>query len=351
MIGERLKRARSAASLSMRALAAEVGVSQAAIKKYEHDQIMPSSKVLLSLSKALSVRTEYFFRPSKVTLEGVEFRKRSNTPKGVLSRLTADVLDQSERWIELRNLWPNLPVSEFLEVESIGKIEKLDDVEQAAVEVRREWKLGLDPISDLIGLLESKGILVIITESAHADKFDGLQATVEGIPVVVVSSSWPGCRQRFTLAHELGHMMLHDKLDENVDEEKACNRFAGSFLLPKDSVISQIGESRKKVDWKELYFLKHEYGLSMQAALYRCKDLGIINESQHRSMSIDFSAKGWRSKEPGEPYPTETTQYFEQLVYRGAGEMILSDSKAAELLKMSVVEFRKSRQMQCLDAD
>lgn len=345
MIGERLKRARAASGLSMAHLGEASGVSATMIKKYEHDESMPSSGVLIALSKALGVRTEYFFRPNMIQLGGVEYRKKSSTPQKILNRVSADVLDQAERWFELRNLWPDFPMESFVAPDHMPAIQTIDDIESVALAVRQAWRLGTDAIGDLIGLLESHGILVITTDSEHADKIDGLQASVKGVPVIVVSTNWPGCRQRFTLAHELGHLMLHDRLPQGMDEERACNRFAGAFLFPADSVVSSIGKERHSLNWKELHLLKHEYGLSMQAVMYRCKDLNIVSDGLYKKLSIDFSKQGWRTKEPGEPYPHEHTMLFEQLVYRAAGEGILSDAKAAELLKMPSYEFRKARMM------
>jgi Zn-dependent peptidase ImmA (M78 family) len=82
------------------------------------------------------------------------------------------------------------------------------------------------------------------------------------------------------LAHELGHLVLHGLLDESIDEEMACNRFASAFLLPEVGLFQHLGERRSNVDPKELYFLKHEYGLSMAACLYRSADLGVITEEK-----------------------------------------------------------------------
>lgn len=343
MIGERLKRARAASGLSMANLGQAIGVSANMIKKYEHDESMPSSSVLIRLCDALSVRSEYFFRPNTVSLEGIEYRKKASTPQKVINQLTADVLDQAERWFELRNLWPEFPVDEFVLPAQLPAIESLDDVEKAAQHIRQHWHLGLNPIPELIDLLESQGVLVIQTESEHANQFDGLQATVENVPIIVVSKHWPGDRQRFTLAHELGHLVLHDRLPTDIDEEKACNRFAGAFLIPQEGVWSTLGQQRHNLEWKELDLLKHEYGLSIQALLYRCKDLGVISDEKFAAMCRTVRQKGWHRQEPGRPYPPEHTQHFEQLVYRGAGEGILSDSKAAELLAMPVSTFRKSR--------
>lgn len=346
MIGERLKRARSAAGLSMAKLGKAAGVSANMIKKYEHDDSMPSSSVLIKMAEALDVRTEFFFRPVTVKLSGIEYRKKASTPQKVLDKISADVLDQAERWFELRNLWPDFPIPNFEFPGNLPNVSALDDLEPFSVAVRKAWQLGLTPLPDMIDLLESKGILVIVTESDQADQVDGMQASVQNQPVIVISSQWPGCRQRFTLAHELGHLLLHGILPSHIDEEQACNRFASAFLLPRNGVVEHLGAKRQKIDWKEMYLLKHEYGLSMASILYRCRDLGILSPQKYKSLFIQFSSNGWRKEEPGQAYPREQTLLFEQLVYRGAGEGLISDSKAAELLKMPVAQFRQDKMME-----
>ncbi|PWQ93027.1 helix-turn-helix domain-containing protein [Leucothrix pacifica] len=339
MIGERLIRARAASGLSMKALGEAAGVSANMIKKYEHDISMPSSGVLIKLSKALQVRSEYFFRPSKVKLSAVEYRKRANTPKGVLKRIEADVLDQAERWEELSNLWPNFPVPDFAAPDSLpAQVNTLEEIDGIADLIRQEWQLGLNPITDLIDTLELNGILVIVTAVDEDAKFDGLQTSISGKPVIVVSANWPGDRQRFTLAHELGHLLLHDRLSDSLEEESACNRFASAFLLPASSMFKQLGTKRHKLEPQELYLLKHEYGLSMQGCFHHAANLNIINATVRKSLIINFSKKGWRKQEPGTAYPKETTLLFKQLVYRALGEGIIGESKAAELLVMPIVK-------------
>ncbi|MCS2611017.1 helix-turn-helix domain-containing protein [Halomonas dongshanensis] len=351
MIGERLKRARAAAGFSMLSLGQHVGVSANMIKKYEHDENMPSSGVLVRLSKALNVRTEYFFRPMQVELGQVEYRKRSSTPAAILKRIHADVLDQAERWHELANLWPNFPVADFVLPDGLpDRIETLDEVDTVADGVRSSWQLGQNPIPDLVDELEARGILVIMTDVDQHAKFDGLQAQISGLPVIVVSTNWPGDRQRFTLAHELGHLLLQGRLATALDEEHACNRFAGAFLLPGGPMRLQLGETRHRLEPKELYLLKMEYGLSMKACLYRAKDLGIITSSVHRGMMIQFSKNRWNKVEPGRAYPPETTLTFQQLVYRALGEGILGESKAAELIGIPLMRFHQERKLEQLDA-
>ncbi|MBS9779421.1 MAG: ImmA/IrrE family metallo-endopeptidase [Moraxellaceae bacterium] len=225
------------------------------------------------------------------------------------------------------------------------------DIETIADELRTYWQLGTNPLPQLIDLLESKGILVIVTDvldSKHKTAFDGLQAEINGLPIIVVSANWTGDRQRFTLAHELGHLILHNRLPNHVDEEKACNRFASAFLLPKNGLIEHLGATRKTISPRELSYLKHEYGISMQACLYRSKDLGIISENKYRSLMIQFSKQGWRKKEPDTPYPKEQTYLFAQLVHRALSEGVLTESKSAELLNMSVFKLRQQRFMQTI---
>ncbi len=351
MIGQRLLRARSAAGLSMQALAEQVGVSANMIKKYEHDQSMPGSANLIKISKALGVRAEYFFRPVQVELKSVEYRKRASTPVGILKRIQADVLDQAERWQELANLWPEFPVAGFAIPQSLpARVNSLSGVDAFADSVRAVWNLGLNPIPDLIDELESRGVLVIVTDVDEKAKFDGLQATVAEQPVIVVSANWPGDRQRFTLAHELGHLLLHGRIASGLDEEKACSRFAASFLLPASTIRQQLGEKRHNIEFRELLLLKQEFGLSMAACLYRVADLGICDERVFKKLYMAFSKRGWRTVEPGEPYPQEETWLFQQLVFRALGEGIIGESKAAALLGMSLMKFHQARKLESTGA-
>lgn len=353
MFAERLERARKAAGLSMKALGGEIGLSANAIKKYEHGEAMPSSSNLLKLAQALDVRTEYFFRPTKVQLEGVEYRKRANTPKKTLARINGDVLDQAERWHELLEFYPDSvkPIPDFSLPKTLPKkIDTLEQAEELAIQMRMEWDLGLNPIHDMIDTMEAKGIMIITTDVETDKKFDGLAGNIGSTPVVVISTSQSGDRQRFTLAHELGHLVVHGRLVEDIDEEKACNLFAGAFLLPKQALVEHLGESRRYIEPRELFMLKHEYGISMLATLYRAGQCGIITEATKRGLFMSFSKNGWRTKEPGKSYEQETTYLLKQLVYRALGEEYIGESKAAELLGLPLSSFHKERKLEVLSA-
>lgn len=351
MFNIRLHRARKAAGLSLRDLGERVGVSHAAIKKYEDGSAMPSSDILIRLARALNVRSEYFFRPESVSLEGIEYRKRSSLPKKRLDAITHEVIDQIERRIELENLFPQPPVKIFSTVEGLpAKIASLDHVEEAAERVRISWELGFDPIPDLIDVLETHGIRVFTIDAGADNKFDGLAAKAAGMPIIVVGRHWPGDRQRFTLAHELGHLMLQGRIPENIDEEIACNRFAGAFLFPRTFVLQELGEHRNAIELKELGLLKEEFGLSMGGILYRARDTGIISSAYHEEQAKLFRFKGWYRKEPGQDYPAEKAHIFEQLVFHALAEEYIGESKAAELMNMPLTQFRRLRLMEGGDA-
>ncbi len=313
MFAERLVRARKAAGLSMKALGDEIGLSANAIKKYEHGDSMPSSSNLLKLAKALDVRTEYFFRPMKVELAGIEYRKHANTPQKVIDRINGDVMDQAERWSELLELYPDSvkPIPKFSLPSTLPEsIASLEEAEQLAIQMRAEWELGLNPIHDMIDTLESKGIMIITTSVETTKKFDGLAGKIGNTPVVVISTAQVGDRQRFTLAHELGHLVLHGRLPESIDEEKACDRFAGAFLLPETALKEHLGERRSGIEPRELFMLKHEYGISMMATMIRAYQCGVIGEGLRKGLFMHFSKNGWRTQEPGEPYKQESTYLF-----------------------------------------
>jgi len=335
MIGDRILQARKAAGLSMRALAERAGISAMAISKYESNKSTPSSGVMMALADALDVRVEYFFRTARVELKEIEYRKHSKLPKKVLDHIEGDVIEQVERYLELEEVLPVSPIGEFT-LPDLDKLQDYDDIEHVAEKVREVWGLGKNPIPDLIDTLEEKGIKVFLSNSLHDEKFDGLAARVNGTPIVVLGKDWPGDRQRFTLAHELGHLVLSQLLDNGLDDEVAANRFAGAFLVPAQEVFKELGNKRNRLDPRELHILKMSYGLSMQGWLYRASDLGVLNKRASQDMWRVFNENKWRKKEPFERYPSEKPKLFCQLVLRAFAEDLITASKAAELLRISV---------------
>jgi Zn-dependent peptidase ImmA (M78 family) len=194
--------------------------------------------------------------------------------------------------------------------------------------------------------LESHGIIVVTAELDEEQQCDGLAATANGKPVIVVSKDRPGDRQRFTLAHELGHLVLNKRLARGLDIEAACNRFAGAFLLSKEIVFKSLGERRTWLEPQELALLKADHGVSMLAWAFRARDLNILPLIHFRSIWNLFRNEGWDKKEPGAQYRKEETRLFKQLIFRALAEDLISEAKAAELLGQSVKTFHAHRNME-----
>lgn len=347
MLGPRLHRARKAAGLSLRDLAARVQLTHTAIKKYEDGETVPGSSTLLALGRALGVRSDYFFRPLTVELDAIEYRKRGSLPKKRLEAIENAVVDQIERRLELENLFPAPPGKAFAPVDLLpGIVADPTQIEDAAEAVRQAWNLGFDPIPDLIDLFETQGIRVFrIDLEGTNPEFDGLAAKAGQLPILVVASNWPGDRQRFTLAHELGHLMLAGRLAGDLEAERACNRFAGAFLAPRPALLQELGPHRSSIEPKELALLKEEFGLSMAGLLHRAQELGIVSASWRAGQARQFREKGWNITEPGNPYPAEKTHVFEQLVFHALAEGYIGESKAAELMQIRLEELRESRSL------
>jgi Zn-dependent peptidase ImmA (M78 family)/DNA-binding XRE family transcriptional regulator len=355
MIADRIRQARLAAGLTLGALGEKVGVSHTAIQKYEKGLLTPSSSQLLKLARACNIRTEYFFRTHTVELLQPEFRKTSTFGKTAQDALKIKVVELVEKRVELLGAFPEVPLLELDPPATLPEhIAALDEIETFSDQVRNAWQLGMNPIADLTDTLEGLGLLVIVIDEENPG-FSGLTAkarTRDGreYPIVAVSKRWPGDRQRFTLAHELGHLLLEGRLADVIDDEKACDRFAGAFLAPRVAVHQLLGQRRHALEWQELYVLKHEFGLSMAGWLQRTKQCGVITDTAHLSMFKRFSAKGWRKSEPGDPLPQEHPRLFDQLVYRALAEQYISEGKAAELLGIPMMRFRKERQLESSDA-
>ncbi len=340
-MGNRIKAARRRVSLSQRDLASEVGVSAMAISKYETDKAIPGSKVLLGLSRALDVKTEFFFRPSHGELRLPSYRCKTALPKRAEDAILGEVQEWWERYKEVEMLL-DVDCSFSLPEEFITSLQISDSVnehwEDVAVVLRKFWKLGSGPIENLVQVLEDKGIKVGSVDG-HPD-FDAItfwSSDGDEVPVVAVKRDRPGDRQRFSLAHELGHIL--QKALNLQETESAAHRFAGAFLVPADVARFELGESRKKLDWYELHLLKHKYGLSMQAWIYRAKDLNIISHSWASRAFSSFRKRGWHEQEPGDQLPSEEPMRMKRLILRALVEEVISSVKAEELLGCSLDEF------------
>ena len=299
---------------------------------------LPEMSILQALAAALNIRLDYLFEPIRAEIPQPEFRKRKSKLK---VKDESAILEQAQygldRYLELEDVsGTSIPAQlNCLPVESI------DDLELAAERLRDFWNLGGNPIPQIVEMLEEMGVRVL--EADAPDSFDGLAAWSGEIPFMLVNRKVQDvCRLRFTLLHELGHLLL--KIPEKTDTEeveKMCNRFASSLLFPSKAFRAHFGEHRHHFTLQEMVSLKEEWGISIAAIAYRAKDLNVLSENRYRHFSIFYNQHGFKRKEPGEYSMAERPQRFRQLVLRSFAEGLISGTKAASFLNQPYEAFLK----------
>ena len=340
----RIRNLRQAAGLSLGALSTRIGhrVTPQAIGKYERGEAVPSHGVLLALVGALGTSVHYLSKTEPFSVEAVEFRTKSVKSRREMAAIEARLRKHLVAYLEVERAL-NLPSVEWDRPRGAPYPVGVDvsDADRAAVNIRAHWGLGSEPIPNLAELIEEHGIKVL---SVDLTKDDGLLARIRhgnGVsPVIVVNRTKPGERQRFTMGHELGHLVM--QVASQVDTEKAAHRFAEAFLMPADALWAEIGRHRRWIGGKELFDLKHRFGVSVQALTYRCRHLGIFNERLSRDLLAAFADLGWSRPPYAEPgkLPPETPTRFRRLTLRAFAEQALSELDAAAMLGWSVPDLR-----------
>ena len=349
MIADRVRLARRKAGLSLRGLSAAMDgrVSPQAVGKYERGESVPSSGVLVALSRALGVSLSYLMDTQGIEVEGVEFRTKSSTTARDRANVETEVLEWIERYLQIEAVVELESAEWQCPVEGPRELRQVGDSEQLAVDVREEWHLGTDPIPNMTELLEEKGLKVLTV--ALPGRVSGLTCIVKrpdertDLPVVVANSQFTLERRRFMLAHELAHRLIDTGSLSKRDQEAAANAFAGAFLMPRVQLLQEAGNRRNALGYKEIIELKRLYQVSAVALLVRLQRLNIISKSA-LTYAFKTIARGWRTQEPEEIEPInergqrERPSRFERLCYRALAEGLISLAKGAELLRSPLLE-------------
>ena len=343
MIGSRLKLAREAAGLSLRQLEDRISnlVSAQAIGKYERDEMMPSSSVLLALAKALSVSPDYLLSKREVALAEIDFRRHTSAGEKEQRAVEAKVLDYAERYLQIEGILPDTAPSWEAPQGKEFFIQQPQDAEGAAEKLRALWKLGIGPVNSITELLENKGVKVVeidMPQAISGSKAFAKQDDKSEAALIVVNSNHNGERQRFTLAHELGHLVLKfvDAMPDK-QQERAADRFAGAFLITSELLRKLVGESRNAIAFGELLSLKRYFKVSIAAIVVRCGQLGILTKAGYGRAFAWLKANGLvdiGAVEP-EPLQKETPMRMKRLCLRAVAEGAISESKAMALLRVS----------------
>ena len=330
LIGPRIKQARLRQRMSQRVLAEQSGVSATAISKYERGLMKPTSDVLLKVADALEVDLSFFLRPQRVKEIQPAYRKLKRLGKKSEYQLIERIRDWLERYLEAEEIVEPTPAAFKVPEGFPFGVDVIAQAEEAANLLRKVWELGIDPIEDLTAVLEKRGIRVGVIQADEDFDACTFQTDINGAaPVIITRKGVPGDRQRFSIAHEIGHLLL--EISDDLNEEKVCDRFAGALLAPGEALLHDSGKRRRHITVEELLLLKHTYGISMRALTYRFRDLGITSEYAHTEAQRQFARYGWIKKEPGEQVEPETPQRLRMLVLRALGEELISERRAREL--------------------
>src|SRR5262249_37010759 len=178
----------------------------------------------------------------------------------------------------------------------------VDEIDAIALSVRKQWGLGPGPISNVLALLEAKGIVTCRYEMQE-ENVEAFSFWNGARPFIFMASEKEaGVRLRYDLAHELGHLVLHRWVEQSELENKTtlkvveaeADRFAGAFLLPSTSFPHEVYTTRLDA----FVPLKERWKVSIQAMVYRCRDLDIIDADQALNLYKQISFRKWRKKEP-----------------------------------------------------
>ena len=338
--GSRLTLARQLAGLRKNALAERIQKTPTAVAAFENGNKRPSASTIAQLALALGVDPD-FFAIGKIDLSKAgtspHFRSlRSTTQLArdqafAYGRLVIDTAAGLERHVE----FPNVDVPQCLVNAEDGDSSQ---PEQAARELRSAWKLQPGPVGHLVRIAELHGVLVIFSP-LHAASVDAYSLDSSMRPVVVLNPlKHDYFRQRYDLAHEVGHLVMHADAEPGgrVIEEQA-HRFAAEFLMPAAEIRGLLP---RRVDWRVLGGLKQHWNVSLQALLFRARRLGTMSEVTYRNAMTTVSANGWRRREPGQMPTVEQPSLLPKAVELLA-DADLSEAELAEQCSVPLGLFRQ----------
>lgn len=308
IIPSRISMAREARAMSMEELANYVGVTRQTISKYENGIVNPSPEVLRAVSKALDFPMEFFYKAEPVVTarsSSLFFRSRANIANKVKSacRWHISMVDEMKKQLEE---YVDFVEQDLFTLDEDFEDLTFDDIEELAHAVRNRWELGDSPIGDLIGILENRGI--IIAQLASSDKcpfrsIDAFSSWLDGTPYILYHSVQKSAvRTRFSISHELAHLIMHSSIVAEDASKKAisdfadaqADYFAAAFLLPPESFPDDIHGSSLDA----LIRVKQKWGVALSTIIRRCKTLHLLTENQISYLERQMTAKKYWHREP-----------------------------------------------------
>jgi Zn-dependent peptidase ImmA (M78 family)/transcriptional regulator with XRE-family HTH domain len=331
--------AREARGLTQAELAERLKVGQGTLSKYETGFHVPPDDFVDYLSKSLGFPAPFFSEAGvPYGMPPFHYRRRKKLSAKALGKIVAEMnirrmhlnkLLLSFDW-KTNNFIPEIDPDEYR-----GRGKAHLTTEDAARSVREMWMVPKGPIDNMIGLLEGNGGIVIPCDFG-TDLLDAMSQRIDGMPVLFfVNVDAPADRLRHTLAHELGHMVLHTvtvKSDEEMEDE--ADAFAGAFLLPSDEIRPQL----RRFDLRQLANMKVYWRVSMASIAVRAERLKLITPYQSKMFWIEMSKLGYRKREPNEP-PKEHPKLLRHIVAIHVNKLGYSLTEMAKLLHLRSEEY------------
>ena len=325
-----LQLVRVARGMTQSELAHRTGISQAVLSKVESGVVELDEQRLNTVADKLQVPLARLTtgEPTGGVLSACAFHRRRNS-------LSVSDANRIRANLDLRRMQVEalLPISD-VDVTVPRKAPSDDDwdsPETIALDVREAMRLGEGPIDDLVAAVEATGAVVIVTDLGAA-RIDAIGSWPPGHrPVFMLNARTPADRRRFTLAHELGHAVMHEL--PSSDQESEADRFASELLMPSNSIRSELND----LDLPKLVTLKRRWGASMAALIRKARDVNAITDHDYKQLNIALSTAGYRTNEPV-PLHEELPSLVGQAVHRRLdhGELV---QQLADKALMTVEEF------------
>lgn len=291
-----LRLARDARELTQADLAKTADVTQALVSKIENGLItQPSEDVVEKLSAALKFPSGFFFQSEQVLgFPHFHYRKRAKLGTKSLARIAASINIRRQHIAKLLRSYEAAPAKPIPQV-------NLDETgltpEKVAERMREYWMMPRGPVRNLVELIEAAGGIVILCRF-KTNLLDGISFRAEGLPpLFFMNRDVPGERFRFSLAHELGHMVLHTLPGDDAKMEDEAHRFAAAFLMPASEIRPYLSSPKMSVFARVKAFWK----VSIKALIKRAHELKLITDNQYRWLSVQYS----KAFKMGEPAPIE----------------------------------------------
>lgn len=288
--GSSLRLARVFSGLALEEVAEKVGKTRQYMHKLETGQSQPTEQLMGDIADALDVEVAFFApKSNRLNEDQFHFRKLLTT-KNTIKQVAIARGEMVDALIKYLDKELRLPEKKIL---SLPHIQSFEDIERAAELCRKEWQLGMGPIANMTRLVENLGA-VVTTFQGMSKEIDALSVAVERPFIVRNMAKENTCRQRFDIAHELGHLVMHEGVvtGDRVTEMQA-NRFASALLLPRSMMAKLFPRPNgSRLDWIGMSEFKLTWKVNKAAILYRAKQLDLITEEQYKSGVITLRKNG-----------------------------------------------------------